>query len=121
MQIGVLCSNAHIPALERTYLSYLRTSLAFVNLGVAIQQLFRLQAGSDTLQNGFYKFGKPLAAVFICAGILICLKGGWRFYRQQSAMVRGKIIVSGWELFAIMLLSIVVMVTLFGVIVGVSA
>lgn len=95
--------------------------MAFVNLGVAIHQLFRLQSGSGGSENEFYKFGKPLSTIFIFTGILICLKGGWRFYRQQSAMVREKVIVSGWELFAITLLSTVVVMAIFCVIVGVSA
>ena len=92
--------------------------MAFSNLGVAIHQLFLLQSGSNALQN---EYGKALSIIFICAGILICLKGAWRFYRQQAAMVRNKIIARGWELVAVTVVSAVAVMTLFGVIVGVSA
>ncbi|PGH30563.1 hypothetical protein GX50_06696, partial [[Emmonsia] crescens] len=56
-------------ALERTYLAYIRTSLAFAFQGVLIAQLFSLQNRQkpDTA-FGFYAVGRPLAcACHACA------------------------------------------------------
>ena len=89
-------------ALERTFLSYLRTSLALSMLAVVIAQLFRLQhseAPSKTL--GFFVLGIPLACVLIVAAMLVQVLGTIRFWRQQNAILRGKVHVGGWELNAI--------------------
>lgn len=58
-------------ALERTFLAWLRTSLSFASIGIAVTQLFRLntaiQPGSDV--NGtttrLRSVGKPLGATFL--------------------------------------------------------
>ncbi|KAL7628637.1 hypothetical protein AAE478_000152 [Parahypoxylon ruwenzoriense] len=56
-------------ALERTFLAWLRTSLSFASIGIAITQLFRLNTsiGGDG-DPGFQTtrhIGKPLGATFI--------------------------------------------------------
>ncbi|KAL5447688.1 hypothetical protein PMIN07_001810 [Paraphaeosphaeria minitans] len=90
-------------ALERTFLGYLRTSLALAVTGVVVAQLFRLQhASSPNLHIGFFVLGVPLAASFIALGILVLLLGALRFWRQQAALVRGRVWVGGWEVLAIM-------------------
>lgn len=87
-----------LPALERTYLSYLRTSLAFAQLGVIVAQLFRVQhAPSPSDQLGFFLLGKPLAGTCYGIAIFIALNGFARFWKQQNAMVQGKIWAGGWE------------------------
>jgi hypothetical protein len=50
--------------------------------------------------------------------MVILLVGAVRFWRQQSALVRGKIHAGGWELSGIMVFSVLVSVTLFVMIVG---
>ena len=62
---------------------------------------------------GFYVLGIPLAACFIGLAILVLLLGAVRFWRQQSAMVRGKVYAGGWEINTIMVLSSLVSGTLF--------
>ncbi|KAF2186968.1 hypothetical protein K469DRAFT_629751 [Zopfia rhizophila CBS 207.26] len=96
-------------ALERTYLGYLRTSLALAVAGVLTAQLFRLQHTVNPNPNfGFFVLGIPLAATFIAFGLVVLLIGAWRFWRQQNAMIRGKVYAGGWEVTMIMVLSVIV-------------
>jgi len=108
-------------ALERTFLSYLRTSLALSSLGVAIAQLFRLQhTATPNPVFGFYTLGKPLAC--ICQGAAIyCLGlGAYRSWRLQNAIIRGKAISGGFELVLLGLGVAVVMVAFWVLIVAVD-
>jgi uncharacterized membrane protein YidH (DUF202 family) len=98
-----------LAALERTFLGYLRTSLILVITGVIIAQLFRIQHTiSPDPQMGFYAIGEPLSAVFIGMAIFVLLVGAIRFWRLQNALVWGKALVGGWEVFAIMAMSALV-------------
>ncbi|OJD20249.1 hypothetical protein ACJ73_08418, partial [Blastomyces percursus] len=86
-------------ALERTYLAYIRTSLAFAFQGALIAQLFSLQNKQD--QNsafGFNAVGRPLACACHGCAIIVAAVGSYRFWRQQSALARGKVQAGGWEL-----------------------
>lgn len=88
-------------ALERTYLGYFRTSLALAFLGVFIAQLFRLQhTPHPDPVFGFFILGIPLSCICTGAAILVNLLGSYRFWRQQNAMLRGKILSGGWEMMA---------------------
>lgn len=100
-------------ALERTYLGYLRTSLALSMVGITIAQLFRLQ--SEPLPNGelgYYAIGIPLAAAFIVSAIAVIVLGAVRYWRQQRAMTRGKVHAGGWEVQVVMGISILVRIVL---------
>ncbi len=78
-------------------------------VGVIIGQLFRLQPSPDPDPVfGYFVLGIPLAALFICAAIAVTVLGAWRFWRQQNAMVRGKIHAGGWEILVIMIGSLLV-------------
>ncbi|KGO66534.1 protein of unknown function DUF202 [Penicillium italicum] len=86
-------------ALERTFLAYIRTSLAVSQQGVLIAQLFRLQAAealADRLE--FRQVGTPLSVACHCVAIVVALVGAYRFWRQQNAISRGKVYAGGWEL-----------------------
>jgi len=90
-------------ALERTYLGYLRTSLALSMVGVIIAQLFRLQSSElPGGEIGYFVLGVPLAACFIVGSIVVIVLGAVRFWRQQTAMARGKVWAGGWEVLGIM-------------------
>ncbi|KAE9981539.1 hypothetical protein EG328_011576 [Venturia inaequalis] len=107
--------------LERTFMGYLRTSLALSMTGVTIAQLFRIQHSYNPEQDfGFFVTGTPLAACFIIAAIIVLSLGAIRFWRQQSAIVRGKVIAGGWEINFLMIMAILLCVTLFAIVVGVS-
>ncbi|KAH6619614.1 hypothetical protein B0J18DRAFT_249313 [Chaetomium sp. MPI-SDFR-AT-0129] len=80
-------------ALERTFLAWLRTSLAFASIGIAITQLFRLNTSladdsrqADTLRH----LGKPLGTAFLAVSILILLLGYNRFLQGQYWVIKGK-------------------------------
>ncbi|EPS43768.1 hypothetical protein H072_2241 [Dactylellina haptotyla CBS 200.50] len=84
-------------ALERTFLAWLRTSLSFASIGIAVTQLFRLNAaignsdpasekGAMTLR----RMGKPLGATFLGISILVLLIGLNRYYESQNWLLKGK-------------------------------
>lgn len=96
-------------ALERTYLAYIRTSLAFAVLGVTIAQLFRLQnSPAPNTASGFFVLGIPLASVCHGTALIFTILGAHRFWRQQKAMARGKIWAGGWEMAAAGAISVLV-------------
>ena len=87
-----------IIACERTFLAYFRTASWLAMIGVMVAQLFRL---NDDLQRGsfgFYRASRGLAAMLVGSTIVIVLVGAIRFWRQQTAMARGKVWAAGWEL-----------------------
>ncbi|KAK0515579.1 hypothetical protein JMJ35_001613 [Cladonia borealis] len=95
------CCRDHF-ALERTFLGYLRTSLALSIIAVIIAQLFRLEHNANPNKIfGFYALGIPLACTCIGAAMVILLLGAYRFWRQQNAILRGKVHVGGWEVNAV--------------------
>lgn len=96
-------------AIERTYLGYFRTSLALAFLGVFIAQLFRLQhTEHHDPVFGYFVLGIPLSC--LCTGAAICvnLLGACRFWRQQNAVLRGKVLSGGWEILATLAVVLVV-------------
>jgi uncharacterized membrane protein YidH (DUF202 family) len=83
---------------ERTFLAWIRTSIALSVLGTIIAQLFRLQnAPSPTGVISLYTLATPLACVCQGAALLTALTGGHRYWRMQNAMVRGQALAAGWE------------------------
>ena len=81
-------------------------------LSVFIAQLFRLQHSENPDPVlGFYVLGKPLSCICTGAAILTNLLGTYRFWRQQNAMLRGKILCGGWEVYAILLTVLMVCYT----------
>jgi len=107
-------------ALERTFLAYLRSSLALSMMGITIAQLFRLQhSPSPDKIFGFYVLGKPLACICQGAAIYTLFIGAFRTWRTQNAMVRGKAISGGIEIvllaggaFILLLLFFIVLVVI---------
>ncbi|KAK4165711.1 hypothetical protein QBC43DRAFT_259370 [Cladorrhinum sp. PSN259] len=107
-------------ALERTFLAWLRTSLAFASIGIAITQLFRLNTSltdgngqSSTLRH----LGKPLGATFLGISILILFLGYNRYLESQYWVIKGKfpasrgtIILVSFIAFAVTSASLVVVV-----------
>ncbi|CEO59408.1 hypothetical protein PMG11_04084 [Penicillium brasilianum] len=107
-------------ALERTFLAWMRTSLAFASIGIAVTQLFRLNTttvsthayGLDVTSAGhpdilspefssssintasassrLRSVGKPLGSTFIGVAILILIIGFHRYFESQYWIVRGK-------------------------------
>ncbi|KAM7208051.1 protein of unknown function (DUF202) domain containing protein [Naviculisporaceae sp. PSN 640] len=106
-------------ALERTFLAWLRTSLAFASIGIAITQLFRLNTSlADTESNGTLRhLGKPLGSTFLAISILILFLGYKRYLQAQHWVIRGKfpasrgtIMLVAFIAFAVTVASLVVVV-----------
>lgn len=67
--------------------------------GVLIAQLFRLQQSTSPLDRlKFYEVGIPLSVACHCVAVLVAIIGAYRFWRQQSAISKGKVHAGGWEL-----------------------
>ena len=91
----ILC----LTCLERTFLAWLRTSLAFASIGIAVTQLFRLNT-TIADRNGLEpapappgavrlrQLGKPLGAVFLGIAILVLGVGGRRYFESQVCTTR---------------------------------
>ncbi|KZP19253.1 hypothetical protein FIBSPDRAFT_693312, partial [Athelia psychrophila] len=73
-------------ASERTFLAYVRTSLAIASTGVALVQLFTLSPSSTAVKQ----FARPLGATTVALAFIILLIGFVRFFTIQSALTRGK-------------------------------
>ncbi|KAI0512561.1 hypothetical protein F5B22DRAFT_637807 [Xylaria bambusicola] len=106
-------------AVERTFLAWMRTSLAFASIGIAITQLFRLNSSlaNEAANQHFRRLGKPLGITFIGISILVLLLGYQRFYQPQQWLLKGKfpasrgpIILISLVSFALMLASLVVVI-----------
>lgn len=68
-------------------------------LGVIIAQLLRLQRSENPDPKlGFFVSGVPLASICIIAAVIVLLGGTFRFWRQQNAILRGKVYAGGWEI-----------------------
>jgi uncharacterized membrane protein YidH (DUF202 family) len=85
--------------IERTFLAWLRTSLSFASIGIAITQLFRLNtslsSGSRHHQSmapreHLRHLGKPLGATFIGIAIVMLFIGFHRYFEAQHYVIRGK-------------------------------
>ncbi|KAI1007823.1 hypothetical protein K3495_g407 [Podosphaera aphanis] len=109
-------------ALERTFLAWLRTSLAFASIGVAITQLFRLNTGDATGPDSnlhLRQLGKPLGSTFISLSIIILLMGFYRYFECQQWIIQGKfpasrgsVIVIATTTFALMVASLVLVLVM---------
>ncbi|POS76730.1 hypothetical protein DHEL01_v204885 [Diaporthe helianthi] len=103
-------------ALERTFLAWLRTSLAFASIGVAITQLFRLNTSiadspSDSArQHTLRHLGKPLGAVFLGISILMLFLGYHRYFQAQKYIILGKFPASRGTIILVSLVALVLMV-----------
>ena len=95
-------SNRGVAANERTFLAWIRTSIALSMLGTVIAQLFRLQNSSSRPGAiSLYVLAVPLACICQGAALITTLTGGHRYWRQQSAMAQGQALASGWEFWVI--------------------
>ena len=95
--VAGIYANLHT---ERTFLAWLRTSLAFASIGIAITQLFRLNttiapadgtAAEPTASAiHFRSLGKPLGAAFLGISIVVLLIGFHRYFEAQHWVTKGK-------------------------------
>ncbi|PQE10129.1 pf02656 domain containing protein [Rutstroemia sp. NJR-2017a BVV2] len=117
-------------ARDHLALAWLRTSLAFASIGIAITQLFRLNTAStsstsslsptDTPQTTFVltpahprlrQMGKPLGATFVGISILMLSVGFHRYFESQHYIIRGKFPASRGSIALVALITFALMVT----------
>ncbi|RGB31090.1 hypothetical protein C1646_709954 [Rhizophagus diaphanus] len=103
---------------ERTFLAWLRTSLSFISIGIAITQLFRLTkiSGDDQRANEYNKEGKILGIIFIILGIVFLSFGITRYFHSQYLMTKGHFPASRGSIIIGTILTILVLATFFIVI-----
>ncbi|KAK9773736.1 hypothetical protein SCAR479_09682 [Seiridium cardinale] len=111
-------------ALERTFLAWLRTSLAFASIGIAVTQLFRLNtslsnAPDDSSFRTIRHLGKPLGACFLAISILVLFLGYQRYVQSQQWVMKGRFPASRGTIvlvtliaFALMVVSLIVVVVI---------
>ncbi|PYH99674.1 hypothetical protein BO71DRAFT_394154 [Aspergillus ellipticus CBS 707.79] len=133
-------------ALERTFLAWLRTSLAFASIGIAVTQLFRLNsAGSNanraevssqgdsplmsydpetirlsSTSSRLRSIGKPLGTTFIGVAIVILLVGFHRYFESQYWIIRGKFPASRGSVALVAFVAAALIITAFIVILAIS-
>ncbi|KAL1890963.1 hypothetical protein Sste5346_007960 [Sporothrix stenoceras] len=104
-------------ALERTFLAWLRTSLAFASIGIAVTQLFRLNTstdGSDSDNSHIGRLrnvGRPLGTTFLGISVLVLFLGYHRYYQSQQWILKGKFPASRGTILVVSLVAFALMVT----------
>ncbi|TLS24039.1 hypothetical protein PpBr36_08669, partial [Pyricularia pennisetigena] len=106
-------------ALERTFLAWLRTSVSFASIGIAVTQLFRLNTSINTGRGRdgetghdlaeLRRLGKPLGAAFLGISILILFLGYGRYVRGQRWVMAGRFPASRGTVIIVTLLTFTVM------------
>lgn len=77
-------------ASERTFLAYMRTSLAISSSGVALVQLFSATSASSYASlDGVHNYTRSLGASTVILGLLVLFIGTTRYFTIQSALTKG--------------------------------
>lgn len=115
---------------ERTFLAWLRTSLAFASIGIAVTQLFRLNttisnsgSDSDDSDDPYYRLrqvGKPLGATFLGISILVLFVGFHRYFESQHWIIKGKFPASRGSVAFVAAIALALMVTSLIVVIAVE-
>lgn len=78
---------------ERTFLAWVRTSLALITLGFVVQRFDLLVArtlNSDVLSTRAPLFDWVPVLFFVLGGLIISL-GAWNFFRRRDHIARGRL------------------------------
>ena len=135
-RLAVLMMAAGI---ERTFLAWLRTSLAFASIGIAITQLYAflpspLHAPSHPLTSStasdstlhprravapdpyrhLRQMGKPLGATFLGVSIVMLFVGFHRYFEGQHWIIRGKFPASRGSIAFVAAVTFALMITSLG-------
>ena len=93
-------------------MAWLRTSLSFASIGIAITQLFRLNTtilhknpDDDDPAIRLRQVGKPLGATFIGVAAVVLFIGFHRYFEGQHYVIRGKFPASRVGIIALALIT----------------
>lgn len=103
-------------ASERTFLAYVRTSLAIASSGVGLVQLFSLSGDTSGRVLGIVQRSAPeLGATLVGFGIAVLFVGITRYFTVQSALTQGNFPVARLVVLAISSVLIVLTTVVFAV------
>ncbi|KAK1223398.1 hypothetical protein PQX77_006160 [Marasmius sp. AFHP31] len=115
-------------ASERTFLAYVRTSLAIASTGVALVQLFTIAAKSVSNHPDQLSFtpatkrvqawARPLGVVTVSLGIAVLMIGVLRYFTVQNALVEGKFPVARFLVAGVAFVLGILVTVVFGVLVS---
>ncbi|CAE6458792.1 unnamed protein product [Rhizoctonia solani] len=108
---------------ERTWLAYVRTSLAIASTGVALVQLFTIAAqqptGTVLIGAKLQRFARPLGAVIVVIGMAVLALGVNRYFRIQHALTLNKFPPARKTVAFISTVLAAIVAVVFGILVGV--
>ncbi|KAF8713129.1 hypothetical protein RHS03_00965, partial [Rhizoctonia solani] len=108
---------------ERTWLAYVRTSLAIASTGVALVQLFTIAAqqpaGTVLIGAKLQRFARPLGAVIVVIGMTVLALGVNRYFKVQYALTENKFPPARKTVAFISTVLAAIVAVVFGILVGV--
>ncbi|KAJ7772207.1 hypothetical protein B0H16DRAFT_1768758 [Mycena metata] len=105
-------------ASERTFLAYVRTSLAMASAGVALAQLLSLSEHLEDRLLPLKTYARPLAVTLIGLGLYVLFVGVSRYFAIQEALTKGMFPIARARVGIIALSMAAVVTLLFGVLVA---
>lgn len=92
-----LLTSHFYTALERTFLSYLRTGTAYAQAVVVVSQSFVLSSPAPYSRWLSYNdLGKPFVFILIAAAIVMQILGARRYFMWEKAIRYGSAVTGGW-------------------------
>ncbi|CUA68824.1 hypothetical protein RSOLAG22IIIB_03689 [Rhizoctonia solani] len=108
---------------ERTWLAYVRTSLAIASTGVALVQLFTIAAqqpaGTVLIGAKLQRFARPLGSVIVVIGMVVLALGVNRYFRVQHSLTLNKFPPARKTVAFISTVLAAIVAIVFGILVGV--
>lgn len=104
---------------ERTFLAWLRTSLTFASVGVALTQLFRLTEPSG--DHFTHRASIIMGCLFIGTGILILVIGTSRYFHVQHVLQQSHFPATRAPIWLVFFLSISLAAVTLGIVVKVAS
>ncbi|CAE6473524.1 unnamed protein product [Rhizoctonia solani] len=110
-------------AIASTGVAYVRTSLAIASTGVALVQLFTIAAqqptGTVLIGAKLQRFARPLGAVIVVIGMAVLALGVNRYFRIQHALTMNKFPPARKTVAFISTVLAAIVAVVFGILVGV--
>ncbi|RXW17747.1 hypothetical protein EST38_g8113 [Candolleomyces aberdarensis] len=109
-------------ASERTFLAYVRTSMALASMGVALVQLFSIAeytsraTGTEVYAAArrVQRFSRPLGGLTIAFSFAVLLIGLWRYFKTQFTLPVGKFAIARISTTFIAFVLTAILVAIFG-------
>ncbi|KAK0203634.1 hypothetical protein DFS33DRAFT_818232 [Desarmillaria ectypa] len=115
----VLANNGSVArdhlSLERTFLAYVRTSLALASAGVAVVQFCTI---ASTGLGHIQSYARPLGACTVVLSIILLVVGAIRFFSVQTHLTRGLFPVSRIFIYVISTFLVALIAVVFGALVS---